>query len=149
MTAHFHKTMQELMAEAQTVALAEQKEITLAVEAEQPVDLHIAGRGRLLSIYDVQTLLFSHRTVRWIKSNVIPEQRIVIGHIWCYWEYDLRGYLDALRGAPSNMQRGHLNRGNPMRARIDRKVARAVQQRAMDRKPPSVLGAEADAHAAP
>lgn len=77
--------------------------------------LSIEGRGRLLSVPDVQKLLFFARTERWVKRKVLPEKRILVGHLVCWWESDIRTWLDGLRGRDTPMRRETLQQINRSR----------------------------------
>jgi hypothetical protein len=92
-------------------------------------DIEIMGRGRLLSIHDVEALFFGRRGVRWIKKNVAPDKRILIGDLWCWWECDIRDYFDQQRGQPSPKSRAHLLKVSPMRGLINAAVAKRTKER--------------------
>lgn len=97
-------------------------------------DMQIMGRGRLLTIHDVEAVFFGRRSAKWIKQHVAPEKRILIGELWCIWESDLRDYLDAQRGLPSPKRRAHLLKNSPMRSLIDEAVARRNKERGREKR---------------
>lgn len=97
-------------------------------------DVQIMGRGRLLTIHDVEAVFFGRRSQKWIKQNVAPEKRILVGDLWCMWESDLRDYLDAQRGMPSPKRRAHLLKNSPMRSLIDEAVGRRNKQRGREKR---------------
>lgn len=101
-----------------------------------PEDLAIAGRGRLLTLADVEGMFFGRRSQRWIKTHVAPEKRILIGDMWCMWECDLRDWFDAQRGLPSPKRRAHLLGTHAMRGLINEAVARRTRERARAKRPP-------------
>lgn len=97
-------------------------------------EVQIMGRGRLLTIHDVETVFFGRRSQKWIKKYVAPEKRILIGDMWCIWESDLRDYLDAQRGIPSPKRRAHLLKNSPMRSLINQAVGRRNKERSQARR---------------
>lgn len=97
-------------------------------------EVQIMGRGRLLTIHDVEAVFFGRRTAKWIKQHVAPEKRIIVGDLWCVWESDLRDYLDAQRGLPSPKRRAHLLKNSPMRSLINDAVGRRNKERARARR---------------
>lgn len=97
-------------------------------------EVQIMGRGRLLTIHDVEAVFFGRRSQQWIKKHVAPEKRILIGDLWCIWESDLRDYLDAQRGLPSPKLRAHLLKNSPMRSLINDAVARRNKERGRARR---------------
>jgi hypothetical protein len=97
-------------------------------------EVQIMGRGRLLTIHDVEAVFFGRRTAKWIKKHVAPEKRILVGDLWCIWESDLRDYLDAQRGIPSPKLRAHLLKNSPMRQLINDAVGRRNKERARARR---------------
>lgn len=97
-------------------------------------EVQIMGRGRLLTIHDVEAVFFGRRSQKWIKKYVAPEKRILIGDMWCIWESDLRDYLDAQRGIPSPKRRAHLLKNSPMRSLINQAVGRRNKERSQARR---------------
>jgi hypothetical protein len=100
-------------------------------------ELTIPDRGRLFSVEDVQALLPVSYSIRWIKERVAPGKKIMLGQDAFWWEYDVRDWLDSLRGQRSPKSRDHLRKDSPMRNSIENivnaKRRRAAQERAGER----------------
>ena len=68
----------------------------------QPERLASPGRGRLLSVADIQQILPHDRgrpvSAQWIRKNVAPQQRIPVGRSVAWWEQDVIDWLRRMAG---------------------------------------------------